>query len=233
MKLIFSTFFVIACVLLLTSCGEDSQTWRQKLRVVVSTPTGDVSGEAVSEGFIKVLGGTETLGRGAGVGGGITHGEATVVDLGDGRYLFALLDGHSADESWYLPFFTLLNGFPSSKWKNYVEAAREFVQVSGPHNVPSNHYPLLVTFGDVSNSKSVKEVNPTSLVSTFGEGYYLKSITLEITDDSVTKGEVERILVWTQDNFDKRLDGRGFGTVESSYPFANSLASGNFSTWRK
>jgi hypothetical protein len=157
---------LMAASIMLTGCGEDSQTWRQKLRVVVSTPTGDVSGEAVSEVFIKVLGGTETLGRGASVGGSITHGEATVVDLGQGRYVFALLDGQG-DESWYLPFFTLLDGFPSSKWANYVKAAHEFVLVKGPRDVPRKHYPLLVTFQDINDPKTVTEINPSDLTRAF------------------------------------------------------------------
>jgi hypothetical protein len=186
---------LMAALMTLTGCGEDSQTWRQKLRVVVSTPTGDVSGEAVSEGFIKVRGGTETLGRGAGVGGSITNGEATVINLGNGRYLFALLDG-TGDGSWYLPFYTFLDGFPSAKWTNYVEAAHEFVQVKFPREVPRKHYPMLVTFGNINDPKTVREVKPTDLSNNFGTGYVLKSITLEITDEAVTTGKIAESIPW-------------------------------------
>jgi hypothetical protein len=180
--------------LLLAGCGEDSQTWRQKLRVVVATPAGAVAGEAVAEGFIIEVKGMAALGRGEGVSGRITQGEATVVDLGDGRYLFALLGPN--DASWYLPFHTFLNGFPSPKWETYVKAAHEFALVKGPQAVPPLKYPLLVTFGDINNPKTVKQVDPANLAASFGPGYALKSITLEITDEPVTEGEVEKVLGW-------------------------------------
>jgi hypothetical protein len=195
-RFVISMLILLACVGLV-GCGEDSQTWRQKLRVVVTTPNGDVAGEAISEGFIKVLGGTETLGRGAGVGGGITHGEATVVDLGQGRYLFALLDGNG-DNTWYLPFYTFLEGFPSTKWPTYVDAAHEFVQVKGARDVPQKQYPLLVTFTNIADPKSVKAVRPNDLASAFGDGYSLKSITLEITDAKLTTDKVAQVVPWTQ-----------------------------------
>lgn len=180
----------------LVGCGGDRQTWRQKLRVVVSTPSGDVAGEAISEGFIKVRTGIETLGTGAGVYATITHGEATVVDLGNGRYLFALLDG-TGDGTWYLPFYTFLDGFPSAKWANYVEAAHEFVQVKGPREIPRKRYPVLVAFGNVNDPKSVKEVKPDNLAAAFGPGYALESITLEITDEEVTSGKISEVLPWS------------------------------------
>ncbi|MBC8035622.1 MAG: hypothetical protein H7X89_00165 [Rhizobiales bacterium] len=172
------------------------------MRVVVETPNGSqITGEAVSEGFIKKLIGTERLGSGHVVGGRITHGEATVVDLGRGRYLFALLG--TADESWYLPFYTFVEefpkGYPNDDKKTYVDAAHEFVQVKGPRPVPPQKYPSLVTFTDINDPKSAKEVDPNNLAATFGAGYSLKSITLEITDEAATDGVVQEILPWIGD----------------------------------
>ena len=40
------------------------------------------------------------------------------------------------------------------------------------------------------------EVKPESLAAAFGPGYSLKSITLEITDEEVTRGRVEKIIPW-------------------------------------
>lgn len=57
-------------------------------------------------------------------------------------------------------------------------------------------YPLLVTFDDINDPKSIKRVDPDDLVATFGPGYSLKSITLEITDEPVTTGELEKVLRW-------------------------------------
>ena len=64
------------------------------------------------------------------------------------------------------------------------------------HAIKPKHYPLLVTFGDINDPASVKKVDPNDLAATFGPGYTLKSITLEITDEPVTTGKVEDVLGW-------------------------------------
>ena len=61
-------------------------------------------------------------------------------------------------------------------------------------------YPLLVTFTDINDPKSVKEVKPGKLSDAFGPGYSLSSITLEITDEQVTDGEIAKRLIWIDDN---------------------------------
>jgi hypothetical protein len=60
-------------------------------------------------------------------------------------------------------------------------------------------YPLLVTFGDINDPASVKRVDPNNLELAFGPGYALQSITLSITDEPVTKGEVQKVLGWLGD----------------------------------
>ena len=54
--------------------------------------------------------------------------------------------------------------------------------------------PLLVTFSDINDPSSVKKVDPYDLESHFGAGVKLKRITLEITDESVSEGRVEKVL---------------------------------------
>jgi hypothetical protein len=51
-----------------------------------------------------------------------------------------------------------------------------------------------VTFTDIIYPTTVKQVNPTNLVASFGPGVSLKRITLEITDEPVTEGKIEQIL---------------------------------------
>ena len=55
---------------------------------------------------------------------------------------------------------------------------------------------MLITFTDINNPASVKLVDQHNLAATFGAGYALKSITLEITDAPVTTGKVESVLGW-------------------------------------
>jgi hypothetical protein len=61
---------------------------------------------------------------------------------------------------------------------------------------PPNLYPRFVTFTDVGNPKSVKLVDPANLAATFGPGFALKSVKLELTDEKVTTGLIEGALSW-------------------------------------
>ena len=83
--------------------------------------------------------------------------------------------------------------------------------------------PLLVTFTDIKDPTTVKKVDPDNLAATFGPGVSLKSITLEITDETVTEGKVEKIFVWWPSLQNKQLDGSRYSTSGAEYQFANSL----------
>jgi len=63
------------------------------------------------------------------------------------------------------------------------------------YQIPPKKYPLLVTFADVSNPATVKLVDPRNL-DIIGVDYKLKQITLEITDEPVTREKVQGVLPW-------------------------------------
>ncbi len=163
---------------LLSGCGwESPDEWRSKMTVTVSTPHGDVSGSAVRwhqfamdpilpQGHFK------------------QRGEAAVVDLGEGKFLFALIEERKPHD--YSVFYG----------KNFPESARLDRLPPRKETLGTDMYPMLVTFGNLSDPKSVKEVKPYDLAATFGSGYSLKSITLEITDEPVTEGVVEKVIPW-------------------------------------
>ncbi|MCP4095679.1 MAG: hypothetical protein GY748_05500, partial [Planctomycetaceae bacterium] len=68
-------------------------------------------------------------------------------------------------------------------------------RIEGPVPVPDHRYfPLLVTFTDINDPASVKKIDPDDLAASFGPGYSLKSVTLEITGEPVTQGVVEKVL---------------------------------------
>jgi hypothetical protein len=46
-----------------------------------------------------------------------------------------------------------------------------------------DNYPLLVTFKENDDPKSVRRVNPDDLAAVFGAGHSLGAITMEITDE--------------------------------------------------
>jgi hypothetical protein len=182
----------------LVGCGGNS--WHQKLTVTVNTPLGEVSGSSVSE--VQLTLAEDALWTTSGYAYGASHsGEAVVVEVAPSKYLFAVLEENqkilalkliAGDRAW---------GQPEKADLEKVEAHR------GPVTLSSIDYPLLVTFANINDPKSVMEVKPDKLVESFGPGFALKSITLEITDEVVTKGQTEKVLPWLKDQVGLNLDG--------------------------
>jgi hypothetical protein len=166
----------------LSGCRETYE-WNQKLTVTVVTPSGEVSGAAVVHE--KVWWGQ--LPASSSEVEYKIEGEATMVEVAPGKYLFALLGG--SEEQAMRTFPGNPGDSSGADWK-VIESLRE----SRP--LPRDAWPMLVTFGNVSDPKSVKEVDPKNLAAVFGPGYRLKEMRLEITDEAVTKGAVEKVLGW-------------------------------------
>ncbi len=184
-------FFILVPLLsyILYKLIYPSVSWHQKVTIIVQTPTGTVKGSSVTwtefskrPEILPDIGSYKTDFR----------GEATVVELGDGIYLFALLDGLGTN-MWRAVFSKTNSGF---SYNNRVTLGRKIAGWRGQEVVPSRYYPTLVTFNDIKDPTSVQAVKPNDLAATFGEGYSLRSITLEITDEPVTEGDVEMVLGW-------------------------------------
>jgi hypothetical protein len=169
---------------LLSGCG--TYTWNEKITVSVQTPDGDKSGSSVTK-FSGSYG--YSLGAGEGLSSRL-QGEATVVDLGRGKYLFALMEKSGGSFAW--------GAFSDQLPQVGSEAQMAKLQslVGEKAVLQPKFYPMLVTFGNLADPKSVKEVNASDLTATFGAGFALKSITLEITDEQVTEGVVFKLLPW-------------------------------------
>jgi hypothetical protein len=191
MKRLFGLVLLGLAALSLTGCGN-SHAWNQKLTVIVETPQGEVSGSAVtsiswSKNFFS-----------GGWGGAAWHsevkGEAVAVDLGGGRMLFALLS-HSGSNDYIANLATrLVMDTTKRAWsKQAIAGVRNLPK---PAPVPPKLYPRLVTFADINDPKTVAKADPANLAASFGPGYALKGVTLEITDEKVTEGEMEKALVW-------------------------------------
>ncbi len=177
--------FLLLTALTLTGCNGENWTWREKIKVSVETPDGLKIGSSVLEVKLADMskawlttpesrGATERL-----------TGEAVVVEVAPGRYLFALL---KALPSAYVVFFP--------KHPPLEDAAAKLASMRESRTLASDQYPLLVTFDDINDPASVKKVDPGHLAATFGPGYRLASITMTMTDEAVTKGKVEAQLDW-------------------------------------
>jgi hypothetical protein len=85
-------------------------------------------------------------------------------------------------------------------------------RMRGPRKITPDDLPDLVTFADVNDPKSVIEVDPNDLQATLGPNITWNEITLESTDEPVTKG-IELKLTWLPAYFqgNRRLDGSTHG----------------------
>lgn len=159
--------------------------WNQKLTVEVATPEGIRSGSAI----------THVRWREADVFGNYHakfSGEATVVDLGAGRYLFALI-GEATEQ---IAAYTLHAELGEQR-SDYDKLFPKIVEFRGTREVPRDRYPLLVTFDDVDNPATISRVDPANLSASFGAGISLHRISLEITSDGEEHGDrLEHLLKW-------------------------------------
>jgi hypothetical protein len=199
MKRKFALVLLALSAFSLTGC-RDTYEWNQKLTVTVVTPSGEVSGAAVMHE--KVWWGQ--LPASSSEVEYKIEGEATMVEVAPGKYLFALLDG--SEERAARTFPGKSGDSAGDHWK-MIAALRE----SRP--LPRDAWPMLVTFADVSDPKSVRQVDPKNLAASFGPGYRLKDMALEITDEEATKGAVEKVLGWIYDR--KVLDNPVWASLPS------------------
>lgn len=173
--------------------GGPPVSWHQRLTVIVDTPDGEVSGASVTEVSVRDDNGLLQMQQTSGVKTSV-RGEAVVVEVLPGRYLFALLDGANA---WATHAFDLVDQPDAKDRTNSAAMAKlRSLPLDTPNNLPTNAYPLLVTFIDITKPETVQKVDPANLAASFGPGMRLKSVTLEITRESLTEGEVEKKLGW-------------------------------------
>ena len=185
--------------MLLSGCDVNSPTmgwsWEEpyypKLKVEVETPEGIKTGYSVIE--VK----WNKAGRGFNV-----RGEAVAVDLPKDQTLFVLLRSPSnvdwaarlhdnidrnalvAGDNYYLSIAGNRSVWPVRRTKEYF----------GNKELHDN-YPYFVRFKDIKDPKTVERVDPDDLSKSFGPGYRLRSITVQMTDQAVTVG-LEKRLDW-------------------------------------
>lgn len=212
---------IVMPAFLLASCGmfADVWEWNQKLTVEVLVDGKVVSGSAVSHVWWQEA-------NALGVYPSGYKGEATVVDLGQRGQLFALI----GEETKFIAQHTLHGdlGYGRGEYERLLPA---IVRFRSTKDVPRDHYPLLVTFTNLSDPTTLRKVDPEDLASVFGSGVSLRGITLEVTDEQVTEGVVEKYLPWLE------TVGRSRATLLPNPPKflkdesdIQRVSSGNFST---
>jgi hypothetical protein len=166
--------------------GGAEVSWRQRLTVTVQTPAGEVSGSSVTAVTLRdYTTGALVLPDARKLQGEVA-GEAVVVEIVPGRYLFVLLDGVA---HWVYPAFGMGQEKSHSAAMRRLKAQPE----DTPFALPPDAYPLMVTFDDITDPKTVRQVD---LKAAFGPGVSLKEVTLAVTDEPLTEGRVEPVLGW-------------------------------------
>lgn len=179
--------------------GIENKTysWRYKMTVNVETPEGVKSGSAVREVKVRLRAEPrdprhpfrteKTL-----------IGEAVVVDLGERGVLYALLSGHSWNDNHAdMIVFDVFPGPPGLT----PEGLEYYSNLEGKSAVMKpEQYPTMVTFTDPQDPMTVKPVQEwdrnkekelylvkDDTQELFGKGVQIKNITIEMTDEPVTR----------------------------------------------
>jgi hypothetical protein len=169
-------------------------SWRQKLTVTISTPNGPVEGSAVTQVDVYDLR-RFSLGfpDASGTNSSFT-GEAVAVEVSPGKVLFVLL---GTEQYWNGPV----------EWPNYIWSGPpmtlegRIARITGnqglpPEPLPQEHWPIMVTFGDLSRPETLQLVTGIDLSYLFGPGVKLDGMTIRITDEPVTTGRIKNFLPW-------------------------------------
>jgi len=148
---------------------------KYRLTVEVQTPEGVKSASGV-----MAVHPDRSYSRG---GHTLTRGDAVLVDLGGGKNLFALLahiDNKSVD----------LDGMNYVALRAYNAAGRkasfnEMSRMTGAVPVKGALVPVLVTFTDLNDPGTAREVLPDEVEAGLGKGFHVGSISVEVVPNGL------------------------------------------------
>jgi len=195
----------------------DATTWRYKLTLNVSTPDGVKSASSVVEIKSEVSGSFWKTGVADHV-----NGEALYLDLGRGRRpLVALLIRPTELRRWrtntrwgeespsgVLRYLMGISHKPNYNYQtDFLDEIRRMKSNKGIYQVEPRDLPDIVTFADVADPNSVMVVDVEHLDATLGPGVAWQSITIQIVDEPVTKGILEKLPWLKPMKNDAHLDG--------------------------
>ena len=215
----FGAITAAALAALLTGCGS-REIMRYKLIVKVETPQGVRTGHSVIEVVWTRSGPVDKALFGGLAGGGFQiKGEAVAVDL-------PALKGQGSQT-----LFVLLRSAGSADWagwlSNDVPKDKTARPVPRTDNMGTANYPYFVRFANPADPKSVEQVDPDNLAKSYGAGYALKSLTVQMTDEAVTS-EIEKRLGWLKEHRGT-LKPNPPKYLEDAKPM-DLISSGDFST---
>ena len=150
----------------LSACSPTEKT-RGRITATVAIGETLYTGSAVQEFHCKAGG---TLGGGMDVGGCRVKGEAVYVDLKQHGNLVIPFLGKKEDQTSYVYLILPQSGPPGEAWELYGDAV-----------------PMMVTFTDPSDPKTVELVDPADLQARLGDSARLAGLSAEKTVDPITE----------------------------------------------
>ena len=224
-----------AAPLILAGCGAgNTVTFRYKLTLEV-----EVDGQRkVGANVIEMTYGQSWY---EGYIGASVTGEALAIELRPGELLVALLGrandrtvwrrktGHWGQDGpgiWQIP---QLYGVPRGPKEHWVPWLRRAVAFRGKRELPEDWLPDLVTFDHPAEPTTIREVDPHDLAASFGPGVRLHRALIEITNEPITQGRIEKVLPWPTITWTKGWLGRASRThSRSGNALADSLSAWEF-----
>jgi hypothetical protein len=237
----FLGFIALVLGVLYFAADSKSATINYRITVTMQTPDGEVSGSAVRG--VKLPSSAPLLKLPDAPAKIKSMGEAVVIDLGDKGYVFALIK----DSSWMelLDTYNYTYNFEGDVYQDQINFYQSLPKAK-PKNIEHlSLWPSMVWFEDINDPKSVQLVYQTvrekppyegayikndQSENLFGEGYAVVSVVIELTDEEITFGNIEKILPWIWNYKNKLFDDKEVHTINTRYPLANSLGAGSFTT---
>lgn len=174
-------FLLLPLFLLLAACPQHYR-WNQKLTITVDTPDGPVVASVVQRIDVSYIPQWMRV-----VGGEIQtelRGEGLAVDLGGGRILLSMVGQGAMTE----------RVFDDVDRRPQVFAAIEDQVGQPPRQIPFDLMPPFVSLPDITDPSTASRLLGNDVPRVFGEGYRIRDMKLEITDEPVTTGQVEAIV---------------------------------------
>lgn len=193
--------------------SEPELQLRYKITINVETPEGIKSGSAVREVTIDTFKGfnPDKADFKADI-----YGEAVVVDLGEKGKLFALINTNSYTEMLYAFPIVEETAPLSPKGIEYYKNLKVGDTAKLENKI---YWPKIVMFEDMNDASTVKilrrslqdNTGPETLEEVLGKGVFVRDITIEITDEPITKTEILESLPKFDDKFWEWLKALKYG----------------------
>jgi hypothetical protein len=149
-------------------------------------------------------------------------GEAVVVDAGEHGKLFGLLNSpplHEGEGGWCCgphssrPFsarspggvlIPLLSSAAREGAQDAVALRQTLADLPGVHELPREHWPVMVRFCQVDDPSSVELVHRNELSRTFSSSASVEHVTIEVVDAPITQ-RIETDLPWLSQHRGSRV----------------------------